>query len=517
MTHHRLAAFGEKGLNSPPLPLENASFRTSGFSKYQSVDLIPDAKRWDHHLSLESKARSNGKLKLAGTDSNISAMISLGAGRPASQYFPWKAAIFHAVGASHWSKENATDSATAMFCKNGDSTYDLATALNYGHAGGSPQVVRFFTEHVQLIHSPPYKDWETCLTCGSTSALDITFRMLCDRGDWILTEKHTYSGAIGAAKPLGLNMLGVEMDKEWLRPDDLTSKLLSWDAVEGPKPRVLYTIPSGHNPTGTTQTTERRKAIYQIAEQHDILIIEDDPYYFLQLGNDLCRPYANGHPSEASDRYLNLLPTSYLALDTSGRVLRLDSASKILAPGLRCGWLTGCSQLVRKFLNHTEASTLSPSGPSQVMIHRLLSETWGHDGFIEWLGHLSLQYKERRDVLIKACKRHLPEICRWDVPTAGMFLWIQLDCSMHPTFRSDQCHEQEELSFLDIEERIYVKAQENGVLVSKGSWFQSAVQPDQSSDLCFRMTFADASMDSFNQAAERFGDSVRDEFSLGHR
>ena len=278
MAHHRAAALRGNGLISVPLPLGTASSISSGFSEDQGIDLLPDAKRWDHHLSLESNARSSGKLNLAGTDSNASVMISLGAGRPASQYFPWKAAIFHAADASHCAKENATDSTTAMICKNEESTYDLATALNYGHAGGSPQLVRFFTEHVQLIHNPPYNDWETCLTCGSTSALDITFRILCDRGDWILTESFTYSGALGAAKPLGLNVLGVEMDHEGLRPDDLSSKLLTWDASKGPKPRMLYTIPSGHNPTGTTQTTERRKAIYQIAEQHDILIIEDDPY-----------------------------------------------------------------------------------------------------------------------------------------------------------------------------------------------------------------------------------------------
>ena len=151
------------------------------------------------------------------------------------------------------------------------------------------------------------------------------------------------------------------------------------------------------------------------------------------------------------------------------------------------------------------------------MMYKLLSETWGHDGFIEWLGHLSLQYQERRNVLIKACERHLPEICRWNVPTMGMFLWIRVDCSNRPTFHSGQCHEQEQLSLLDIEERIYVKAQENGVLISKGSWFKVAVRQDQSFDLCFRMTFADASKDSFDQAAERFGDSVRDEFSLDHR
>ncbi|MCJ1328971.1 Aromatic/aminoadipate aminotransferase 1 [Thelotrema lepadinum] len=511
MARNGVAASLENGPISYPPSQETALFTSSnGFTNHNS-DVKPNAKRWDHHLSRESQARGGGKLKMAG---NASTMISLGVGRPASQFFPWKAVMLYGVEARYCAKENATDSTTVMSCQNGESGYDLAAALNYGPAGGYPQVLRFFTDHVQLKHNPPYRDWKTSLTCGSTSALDITLRMLCDRGDWILAENYTYSGAIETAKPLGLNMQGVEMDSEGLLPDDLESKLRSWDSAKGAKPHVLYTIPSGHNPTGRAQSTERRKAIYQIAEKHDLLIIEDDPYYYMQLGDGVCRSDVEAGTSDVLNRYLKVLPTSYLALDKSGRVLRLDSTSKILAPGLRCGWMTGCSQLVQKFLNHTGASTISPSGPSQVMIYKLLSEDWGHDGFMEWLSHLSLRYRNRRDSLINSCKRHLPDICCWDVPTMGMFLWIQLDRSKHPSFHSGQYRRWEEVPLLDIENRIYEKAKENGVLVSKGSWFVCDAEQSQPIDLCFRMTFAEASLEIFDQAVKRFGDSVRAEFLL---
>ena len=88
---------------------------------------------------------------------------------------------------------------------------------------------------------------------------------------------------------------------------------------------MLYTVPVGGNPTGVSQTLERKKEIYQIAREHNLLILEDDPYYYLQFGDKI---------------------PSYLSMDVDGRVLRFDSMSKILSSGLRVGWATGPTELV---------------------------------------------------------------------------------------------------------------------------------------------------------------------------
>ena len=167
--------------------------------------------------------------------------------------------------------------------------------------------------------------------------------MLCNRREWILTESFTYSGAIEATKPLGLKMKGLKMDDVGIIPKYLENTLQSCDPAKGRKPFVLYTIPSGQNPTGVTQTNERRRAIYAVAERHDLCIIEDDPYFSLQL--DILSADADNQDAmnTSSKDYLRSLPRSYLSLDTSGRVLRLDATSKIIAPGHRCGWITGCS------------------------------------------------------------------------------------------------------------------------------------------------------------------------------
>lgn len=349
------------------------------------------------------------------------------------------------------------------------------------------------------------------MTCSTTSAISIAFRIFRNRGDYIITESSTYSGTLDCVRTQGLKILSVEMDSYGLCPVDLDRKLRDWDAAMGPKPFVLYTIPSGHNPTSITQTLERRKTIYHVAAQHDLYIIEDDPYYFLQLDNcGSMEPVGTTH-MPATDYLSGLLP-SYLSLDVSGRVLRMDTTSKILAPGLRCGWVTGCSQVIEKFLAQIDVSISPPSGPSQVMLYKLLDQTWGHRGFIDWLNYLSSQYRRRRDVLVKACNSHLPaRVCRWTVPNVGMFLWIRLDLTGHPEMQSGQSPSELQTLRLGIEERIYLKAGENGVIVNRASWFQPG--RGQLHEVCFRMTFVSASENDLEGGVERFGLALRTEFS----
>jgi DNA-binding transcriptional MocR family regulator len=117
-----------------------------------------------------------------------------------------------------------------------------------------------------------------------------------------------------AAKSQGVREVGVEMDDQGLLPEHLDWTLNTWDVEQGRKPSVLYMIPTGHNPTGTTQTRERRVAIYAIAELHDLLIVEDDLYMFLELHFD--EPASSETPDclTLEDRYLTRLQVSYLSL-----------------------------------------------------------------------------------------------------------------------------------------------------------------------------------------------------------
>ncbi|KAL7620318.1 hypothetical protein AAE478_009312 [Parahypoxylon ruwenzoriense] len=510
MLRQNIAILEEKRANSEPHPPGSAPYVSSSMYKTREPNSTLKAKSWDHRFSLESRGSHAATLRASARASNNLNMINLGTGRPSSEHYPWESMAMGGVDSDPGSGDEPFRSAVSMSCEKGEKAYDLSVALNYGYSAGSPQVLRFVTEHVELIHNPPYEDWASCLTCGTTSAIDIALRIFCNRGDWIITESYTYSETINCAKLHGLNILSIAMDEDGLSPVDLDQKLRNWDAARGPKPFVLYTIPSGHNPTGITQSLKRRKVIYQVAEEHDLYIIEDDPYYFLQLGD--YGSTAKEITTSPADEYLNGLLPSYLSLDVSGRVLRMDSTSKILAPGLRCGWMTGSSQVIQKFIAQSEVSTFAPSGPSQIMLYKLLDGCWGHQGFIDWLRNLSSQYRRRRDILDEACNRHLPSgICHWTIPVVGMFLWIRLDLTRHPSLQRNKSQQEAWQSRLDTEDRIYAEAKANGVLVSKGSWFVTG--NEQPLDVCFRLTFAAAARNDIDRAVERFATALRTEYS----
>jgi len=406
----------------------------------------PKAKRWDQYITVESAARGRSTLKTNAKYLTVPGMISLGGGLPSSEYFPFESMDIKVPKPPAFSETETREGGMVAHAGKhdfaaGKSLFDINIAFNYGQSTGSAQLLRFVTEHIEIVHNPPYADWHCSLTVGSTSCLDMCLRMLCVRGDSMLSEEYTFSSAVETAVPMGIKVIGVAMDAEGLLPASLDSILLSWNVTErgSPKPRLLYTVPTGQNPTGATQSTERRRQIYAIAQKHDLIIIEDEPYYFLQM-----QPYASAstsadtftvHAPTSHADFLSALIPSFLSMDVDGRVIRLDSFSKIVSPGARVGWVTACEQLVERLVRHAEVSTQFASGMSQLLLYKLLEDSWGHAGFLDWLMFIRSEYTRRRDVICRACEEFLPtEVSSWVPPTAGMFHWIQIDWRKHPIY-----------------------------------------------------------------------------------
>ncbi|KAM0449792.1 hypothetical protein ACHAO4_007089 [Trichoderma viride] len=469
----------------------------------------PAARRWDNHLTAESLTRAPGILKVAARFLKRPGIISLAGGLPTPDYFGFRS-ISAQVPSSNQSILFENESTITMGIHDiasENAAFDLSIALNYGQAAGSAQMIRWITEHVELVHNPPYADWDTCLTTGSTNGLYQALRMLCDknRGDSWMTEEYSYATALETAIPLGIRTVGIKMDSEGLIPEAMDKILTNWDAsrMGARKPHVLYTVPSGQNPTGSTQSAARRRAIYDVCQKHDVYILEDDPYYFLQLHSRT----SNGQPLKLSvGEFLASLPPSYLSIDTDGRVLRLDSFSKILAPGTRMGWVAASEQMIERFIRHSETASQGPSGFSQAIVYKLVDEKWGHTGFLNWLQRLQAGYTDRRDVMMSAFDKFLPKlIVSWDVPSAGMFCWLKIKYSYHPNSKI--------YSTLDIEEEIFAACLKRGVLLAKGSWFRA--EPDLPlQGVFFRLTFAAASAESIEVAVRAFGTALRTIFGL---
>ena len=352
------------------------------------------------------------------------------------------------------------------------------------------------------------------MTIGNTSALDMCFRMFVHPNMYILSEEYTFATAVETARPLGIRVQGVAVDEQGILPHSLDETLSNWNPSEhngAQKPFILYTVPTGQNPTGSTQSTSRRRALYALAQTHDLLILEDEPYYFLQM-----QPYTGASepappPPKTTEDFLSALIPSLLSLDTDGRVLRLDSFSKVLAPGSRIGWITGPAQIIDCYQRHSDVSTQGPSGFAQLAIYKLLDEHWGHKGYLEWLVYVRMEYTRRRNVILGACEQFLPrQIVSWKPPTAGMFHWLKVDWQKHPLAG--------EMGFLQLEDRIWKKGIEKRALLIKGSFFKadSGWGKDKGADeqMFFRATYAAAPEDAINEAVRRFGEAVREDFHL---
>ena len=157
--------------------------------------------------------------------------------------------------------------------------------------------------------------------------------MLLEPGVSVVIEDFVYAGTLAIMDPYEPDYCIVPGDAQGMRSDVLRQTL----AERPTKPKFIYINPTGANPTGTVLPENRRKEIYQLASEHDMLILEDDPYYFLQ--------------------YLPERPPSFLSMDTEGRVLRFDSFSKVLSSGLRLGYVTGPSPLIERINLHMQVRT----------------------------------------------------------------------------------------------------------------------------------------------------------------
>ncbi|KAJ2337888.1 hypothetical protein GGH91_004995 [Coemansia sp. RSA 2671] len=243
---------------------------------------------------------------------------------------------------------------------------------------------------------------------------------------------------------------------------------------------------------------QRKQAIYAVAKKHDLVIIEDDPYYYLQFGD--YRPA--DETADPEDRYSDLpgvtgLIPSLLSMDTDGRVIRLDSFSKILAPGLRCGWITAPKYMTDKIQFHNETSVQQPAGLSQAIVSKLVNESWGHEGWERHLVQIQRDYAMRRDRFVELCLKHLKGKVEFTVPSAGMFLWFRVLLSEEMQDRDGAMQE------------VFESMIANHVLLVPGYMFSPlGATPEVLSRPFVRAAFSYASVDDFETAISRLAKAL---------
>ncbi|KAH9855019.1 PLP-dependent transferase [Lenzites betulinus] len=529
----------------------------SSEKQQKSVDL-------SHHLSELARARATSPLKGIGRLFERPGMISLAGGMPNPDYFPFAAISGDALvsdsfavnnqpseSSLSWlwklfgsSRKEKTNAITIPKYPTRPGDVNLATALQYGTATGLSQLTKFISDFVGKVYQPGYSDWTTLIQTGNTDAWSRAVLTLCNPGEAFITEDWTYPSALASSQPWGIHPVGVSMDSEGMRSDELRKLLAEWDeAARGSKrPHVLYTVPIGQNPTGMTMGAARKKEIYDVCVEYDVIIVEDDPYYFLQMAPYAAKFEGGSQPSSAdSEKWIASLSPSFVRFDYQGRVIRLDTFSKTIAPGSRLGFFT-CNPVFAERLERAgETSTQAPCGFGQSLITQLLT-TWQLDGYVRWLHGLSAQYQARRDFFIdtlaeefhmrtslgtmgawRGCTIYTASakprgpMGMWEKyalgeqpffsfvpPTAGMFIWLKINFE---NVRGFQAGTEETL-----ESKLWMKLAMAGVLVGPGTYFASKADMVSAAEGHFRVSFSFATDAEMKKAIGIFGKIVRDFF-----
>ncbi|KAL1742872.1 pyridoxal phosphate-dependent transferase [Schizophyllum fasciatum] len=416
----------------------------------------------EHHINRLSRQRAPSPLKDILQFMRLDGMISLAGGLPHPSLFPFDSLRVSSYDPATRMAEDPTDIAKIEICVDkqpGHST-DLSTALQYGPFNGIQPLMDWMRDFFEHAYRPGYPEWQMIMDCGSTDGWSKVANLLLEEGDTLLVEQHTYPSGQALWIPMGVTAVPIAIDRDGLVPEAMARTLDTW-ATERPnqrKPKVLYCVPVGQNPTGSTLTAARKQAIYDICVRHDIVIVEDDPYYFMQL--PAYQPHAPSTPTPPSPSptdFLTSLVPPFLHYDRDGRVLRLETVSKTLAPGFRLGFLLANPLFAERLARATEVATQAPSGWSQAVLCATLT-AWRPDGYARWLAGLRDAYAARRDALCASLAAHFavdwadasadgvavysrvdtarprPLLFRFVPPAAGMFLWLQVDLRANPAF-----------------------------------------------------------------------------------
>lgn len=275
-----------------------------------------------------------------------------------------------------------------------------ASALQYDVTEGHAPLREWIAADL-AAHDGPIAPVENILvTNGGQQALDLLAKLMLDPGDVVFTENPSYLGALQVFRGYQARVVGLASDGQGLLPDALEQAL----STASVRPKFLYLIPNFQNPTGATLPLARRLRVAEIAARHGLIVVEDDPYGRLRFEG-------------ASLPAISALPAGQ-------PWVHLGTTSKILAPGLRIGWIaTSDARLHEKIVSAKQAADLHTASFNQRVVNVLVRTP----GLLEnHVSDLCATYRRRRDLMLSALEQDLPPGCTWTRPEGGLFLWVRL-------------------------------------------------------------------------------------------
>lgn len=275
-----------------------------------------------------------------------------------------------------------------------------SNALNYGPTEGEQSLRRALLEILPTYFGEATNPEQLLITSGGMQGLDLVAKLFIDPGDAVIVEEPVYANTVSVIKSYQGSILPIPVDIDGMQVEEIPN------AVKRSlrKPKLINVIPNFQNPTGNTLSLHRRRRLIEIADQLNLTILEDDPYGLLDFSG-------------------NRLPSIRTLSGYSEKVISVQTFSKILAPGLRVGWVAGDASIISKMIDSKQCMDTCSSVLGQRIVARLIKT-----GFDEHLSSLRHSYQFRRDCMTSALDQELGNVpgIRWNSPKGGFFLWLEL-------------------------------------------------------------------------------------------
>lgn len=274
-------------------------------------------------------------------------------------------------------------------------------ALQYSVTEGYPPLRELVANRLQTHFDVDVSRNTTLITSGGQQAIELCCKVMCNEGDVVICENPSFIGALNAFRSLGATPVGVELEADGISLTGLEAALKAH-----PNARFLYLIPTFHNPAGITMSLEKRKAVYALAQQYDVLILEDNPYGDLRFSG-------------------TELPT-LKSMDTDGRVLYCGTFSKILSAGMRVGYACGNDALIQKMVIAKQVEDVHTNIFFQMLCAKYMQE---YD-LDEHIASIRRLYRHKCGLMLDMLDRYMPSEVTYTRPEGGLFLWCTLPSSI---------------------------------------------------------------------------------------
>lgn len=353
--------------------------------------------------------------------------------------------------------EELAAAAAALFAS------QASDALAYGAAQGPGQLIEQIGAYLSRLDGVAPDPARLMITGGVSQALDMLCTLLVEPGDVALVEAPSYHLAQRILRDHRIELLPVPGDSQGMRIEAIEG-LLELVRSQGRRVRLLYTVPTFNNPSGLTLALERRIALAELAQRAGFYVLEDDVYREL---------WYDAPP-----------PPPIALVGPDAPVIRLCSFSKILAPGLRLGWMVAPPEVVERC---TGCGLLDSGGGVSHFTAHLIAEFMARGLLSSQVARLRPVLRNRRDTLLAALARELPAGCTWRPPLGGYFIWVRLPAHIDSA-------------------ALLPAAEAAGVAFLPGARFAGGSEGNRH----LRLAFSLLSLEELNEGARRLGAVLRD-------